>query len=372
MIHPIGSLYNNSTNKLQSFQQNQDKKEKTEDHDMLLVKQKEGAPISTNAKIFMDKVQNAVTVYPVKGMAGSKNANFYEFLTMGIVPYTIGSLMLMAVFNGANKFFSVNAAKKASSIGRKMAIGVVLYAVAKNISKKLIELPIKAKYGVDVNLPYKKVVNELPESPNDKDLKSYEYHKAYESVDFPRWDLFYNQDFYGDKRNSYYDHVAKKMGMGENLVDADQKVKPKIKELVIKSRTFTTIAQYLWAATAVGIAAQAPWDAFGNKKVRIHLSLKTLPEAIKRNLKDLPNFMKKFPDFIKRLYTAFTKSCVEFVKGGQTPYKPRGIAAKALLFSAIGITLAGNIATLVDFKKRKCDKAAAVSLIDDSKAKVVC
>ena len=62
---------------------------------------------ATRARIGYDKFTNALTLYPAKGLKGSKNANFYEFLTMGTVPYVIGSLMLMSVFNSANKFFNI-------------------------------------------------------------------------------------------------------------------------------------------------------------------------------------------------------------------------------------------------------------------------
>ena len=35
--------------------------------------------------------------YPIKGLRGDVNANFYEFLTMGIVPYILGSAVFMTV-----------------------------------------------------------------------------------------------------------------------------------------------------------------------------------------------------------------------------------------------------------------------------------
>lgn len=60
---------------------------------------------STRTRIAMDKFTKAFTVYPARGLKGSINSDFYEFLTMGTVPYVIGSLTLMSVFNSGRKIF---------------------------------------------------------------------------------------------------------------------------------------------------------------------------------------------------------------------------------------------------------------------------
>ena len=74
------------------------------------------------------KTTSAFIEYPVKGLAGSKKSDFYEFLSMGTVPYLVGSGMLMAVFNGVSRLFTDNASVKAAkSMGNKMALGVVFY-----------------------------------------------------------------------------------------------------------------------------------------------------------------------------------------------------------------------------------------------------
>ena len=49
---------------------------------------------STRARIGLDKFTKAFTIYPARGMKGSINSDFYEFLTMGTVPYVIGRLRL--------------------------------------------------------------------------------------------------------------------------------------------------------------------------------------------------------------------------------------------------------------------------------------
>ena len=57
--------------------------------------------LATGLKIQANKLKNAFTEYPKKGLKGSKNANFYQFLTMGTVPYLVGSATLIGVFNFA-------------------------------------------------------------------------------------------------------------------------------------------------------------------------------------------------------------------------------------------------------------------------------
>ncbi len=219
---------------------------------------------ANRAKINVDNLINAFTVYPAKGMTGSKNANFYEFLTMGAVPYLVGSGMLMAIFNGASKHYSPFQRVMARSTGNKLALGVLFYGIMKNISKSFISKPVKMLTGVDIEQPYAKVIYELPDDINDTDITSIEHHKVFESVEFPRWDLLYGDESKGEKRNGYYDKIAKKLGMGDNLKDSDQEVKPRIKEIVVKSTLAKNISSYLWAATGVALAAQEPWDNFFN------------------------------------------------------------------------------------------------------------
>ncbi len=349
MIKPIGILSTKTAQMAPSFKQN----EKETPDNLLLINEREKHPIATNLRITTDKFQNALTVYPVKGLKGSRNANFYEFLTMGMVPYVAGSAGMIAVFNLANRAFKSADKFNASVLGRKMALGVVFYGITKNLSQKLIEAPLKAKTGIDVSLPYRRKIYELPDSANDKDLQAFEYHKVFESVDFPRWDLLYDSKFYGDDRNSYYDHVAAKMGYGENLNDSDQIIKPKIKEKVVQARTFETFSKYLWAAVSVGVAMQKPWDRLAST------SLRTIKSAGLRGT---------VLDFGRDIL----KSCKDFYKGGSSPTKASSAVSKALLGLAVGTTLIGNLVTLIDFNKIRGKKAAAAPIIDDSKAKVVC
>lgn len=111
---------------------------------------------------------------------------------MGTVPYVVGSITLMSIFNSTNKYFQHSATAAANKLGNKMAMGVVLYCLFKNLSKSLITYPVKWKTGIDTELPYAKVNYLLQENPDDcNNMTSIEYHKVGESVDFPRWDQLY-------------------------------------------------------------------------------------------------------------------------------------------------------------------------------------
>lgn len=331
------------------------------DKPLLLYEAKKRHPVTTAIKVNGSQLKNAFTTYPKKGLSGSKNSNFYEFLSMGKVANILGSLTMVALFNAANGSYKTPDKACASVKGKNMGFGVLFYGLAKTISKKFIETPVNLKYGIDVNVPYKKKITELPEKANKDNLIAYEYHKAYESVDFPYWDLFYDNKSFGDERNSYFQKVGKKMGIKDNdLEHADQKVKPLIRKKIVKTKLYSTLTSYLWAAVGVGIACQKPLGELPIGKERAKGYADVLKNGVAKN--------KRFfaVDFGER----FVKSCKEFVNDER---KLNRIGARALLGTAIGLTLIGNLATLLDFNKSKGANASAVSpLIDESKEKVVC
>ena len=263
--------------------------DKEYNHDTLLPNN-----LSTRMRIGMDKFTNAITLYPAKGLKGNRNSNFYEFLTMGQVPYLIGSIMLMTVFNAANKHYSLFDKQNANAIGRKMALGVVMYGVMKELSKPLITKPVKWITGVDTEQPYAKVNYELPDDIYDTDITSIEYHKVFESADFSRWDLLYMSPKSGKPRNYRYDKIAKKLCMGTNLKDSDQEVKPRIKEIAEKTSAAKSITSYLWAAAGVALAFQKPWEKYFNVATlkfwdfkKFGHSMKIFGESLKESAKDL-------------------------------------------------------------------------------------
>lgn len=284
----------------------------------------------TRATIQADKLTKAFTTYPAKGLKGDKNANFYEFLTMGTVPYLMGSAALMAVFNLANKHFTPFANSKAGQIGKKMALGVAMYGVAKEASKSLVNVPVKAMTGVDTEMPYAKVVEGFPKFEGDKNTKSIEYHKVFESVEFPRYDLLYGKT--NEDRNVYYDKVARKLGLGENLASSDKEVKPRIKDIIVRSNTAKSISSYLWAATGVGLAVQKPWDNF-------------FVSATKgKGVQKAANMARSFGNNL-------VKAAKDLWTGGANPTKVQKYAGKALIGAAVAATVIGVANTVISARK---------------------
>lgn len=344
MILPIS----NFSDKKISFSANDGEGKKTlYDKDTLLENN-----FSTRTRIGLDKLTKAFTVYPAKGLMGSKNSNFYEFLTMGTVPYLIGSVTLMSIFNSANKYYGAFEKAKASQLGNKMALGVLLYGIFKSISKSFINVPVRAFTGIDTQLPYAKVNYQLQESPDDYNLTSIEYHKVGESVDFTRWDLLYGDVRHGEKLNRRYDKIAKKNGLGENLNDSDQEVKPIYKEVLVKSTLARSFSSYLWAATGVALAFQKPWEDYFK-----------VATAKFWNPKDFAHSIKVFGE-------SFVKSAKELYNGpADAVSKVEKYSGKALLGTALAVTLLGILNTVHITKKPSKVKEADV--MDKNKESVV-
>jgi len=329
MILPVSNFNNNL--KFTSSNQNGEKKLKY-DKDTLLENN-----FSTRTRIAFDKLTSALTLYPAKGLKGNKNANFYEFLTMGTVPYLTGSLMMMSVFNSKNKVFAPFAASKAGAIGRKMALGVLFYGVLKGISKSLVTTPVRWFTGVDTELPYAKVNYELPDSINDTDITSIEYHKVFESKEFPRYDLLYKSEAKGENRNEYFDKIAEKLGFGKDLKDSDQEVKPIIRDIAVKTDMAKTLSSYLWAATGVMYAFQEPWDDY--------FKVATL------KFWDVD----KFSHSLKVLGRSAKKSAIEFFDGPKLAKGFEKHAGKVMLGLAAASTVLGVINAINVKKPSKID-----------------
>ncbi len=217
----------------------------------------------TQAMRSFQKVTSAFTEYPAKGLKGDKKSTFYEFLTMGTVPYILGSATFMALFNAAPSWFP-NFNKKGARVGgNKLALGVLLYGVAKSISKNFVTKPVKWATGIDTEMPYEKVTYTIPNSKDDTPVPMFEQHNVFESRDFPRYDKLYNLKE-GKPRNYYYDKIAKKNGLGTNLEASDAEVKPLIKDVISRSSTAKSLSTYVWGGVGVMLAAQNSWDHFFN------------------------------------------------------------------------------------------------------------
>ena len=345
MISPISTF---SDKKISFKQQKRDDESLLYDKDTLLENN-----FSNRMRIGMGKLTKAFTIYPAKGLAGSRNSNFYEFLTMGTVPYIIGSATLMSIFNSANKYYHPFEKAKASiKLGNKMALGVMLYALLKPLSNALVNVPVKFATGIDTQLPYAKVNYQLQESPNDYDLTSIEYHKIGESVDFTRWDLLYGDPQNGEKTNFRYDKIAKKNGLGSNLNDSDQEVKPIYKEVLVKSAAARTFASYMWAAVGVALAFQKPWENYFNVATLKFWKLNEFGHSL--------NVLgKSFINSAKSLYHGPESATSAFRKH----------SGKYLLGSAVAVTALGVLNAIHITKKPS--KLTAADVLDQNKESVV-
>jgi len=307
--------------------------------------------LSNRMYIGWDKFTNAITMYPARGLKGSKNSNFYEFLTMGTIPYLTGSLTLMAVFNAYNSFLPRDK-KVAASFGKKMALGVLFYGLAKTISKNFVTHPVKWITGVDTEEPYAELKYKLPETINDTDITSLEYHKVLESLEFPRWDVKYGDDAKGEPRNIWFDKIAKKIGLGSDLKDSDQDVKPRVKEIAAKTNLAKIFSSYLWAGVGVALAMQKPWDEFFNQAT-------FKPWKIKPFIKTLGNFCD-----------ASLKSCKELFVG---PRDAEGIFKKHSGKLIIGLATLTTVSGLLNavISRHNPSKLSTDDVIDKSRKYVV-
>lgn len=298
------------------------------------------------------KTTSAFTEYPAKGLQGHKKSTFYEFLTMGNVPTILGSLTFMALFNGAPHWFP-NFNKKGARVGgNKLALGVLLFAAAKSISKNFVTKPVKWATGIDTEMPYQKVSYTIPTSKNDTPVPEFEQHYVFESRDFPRYDKLYNLKE-GKPRNYYYDQIALKNGLGKNLEASDADVKPLIKDVISRSSTAKSLSTYAWGAVGVGLAAQNSWDNFFNAmSPKSWTKFKSNPNETKViNLIDkTANTGKNLWRITKSFGRNFVKASKELYHGPEFEKGFRKHSGKALLGFAAALSAFGAINTIYGAK----------------------
>ena len=241
---------NHSNNEISFLAKQSDDKKKTADETRILPNN-----ISTRTKQGFQKTSSAFLDYPVKGLKGDVNSNFYEFLTMGIIPYLAGSATFMFVFNAVNKHLNLFEKEKASTYGKKMALGVVLYGLMKTISKSFVTKPVRMATGVDVEMPYENIVYPLPKKAgeNANIEVQHQQRKVFDSKEFYRKDLL-------DKE--YFDNVASRLGLGDDLNDSVTETSPIIQNMGSTTSTAKSLSSYCWAGVGVGMAVQDSWIKF--------------------------------------------------------------------------------------------------------------
>jgi len=204
--------------------------------------------------------------YAYRGLKGDPDANFYEYLSLGKIPYFIGGPLLAAVFAfGATR---ANPQARASSVKRakQIAVGVAFYYTGAELAKKVIDIPVKLFRGVDLNHPYENVVDCRAVSKTGDSPKKIEYHKVPESVDFTRWDLMTGDESKNNGKavNEQFDKLAKKFGIDKNVQDSDATLKGSIKKLIISSTAFKYMLTAPFVVLGVALAGQEAWGNIGN------------------------------------------------------------------------------------------------------------
>lgn len=257
---------------------NEEKKEKFYKNESHIHKQ---GPLS-GVKAGAHKLSNDFLTYFPKGFAGSKNSDFYEFLSLGMVPYAVGSATLIALYTAANGAFNMKDATAGSKIGKCMASGVVLYGLGKWCSQKLAHIGIHAATGVNLDQLYLSKKNELPEPGQEKGLVRTQYPGVYSSTEFPRTDLTAkDSEMNHDDIYAYDDKIAKKAGFKDKLAAPNQVVGEKIKQLKARTTALENVSKYIVAATGVALGSQ---KAFENIKLK---QPKTIITAVKDGAKQL-------------------------------------------------------------------------------------
>jgi hypothetical protein len=179
---------------------------------------------------------------------------------MGQIPYWIGGPMLVWCFGAGGK--------NALQTTRQKAAGVVFYYIAAAASKMLINQPVKLFKGVDLNRKYKDVVALGTETKDGYSRKKSELHDVYESIDFTRWDLLYDQGSKVSKNptlvNKEYDEIARRMGVDKDLNDPDSTVRPYVKKIIVTSRAWKSALIIPLAAMAAGLSNYEGWRDVGN------------------------------------------------------------------------------------------------------------
>jgi len=348
------------SNKNIDFKSMQSKNKMTADETHLLPNN-----IKTRLQQETQKKMSAFIDYPVKGLKGDVNSNFYEFLTMGTIPYILGSAMFIIVFNALNlgKHLGATDAQAASRLGGKMALGVIFYGLLKNISKNLVPKPIKIATGVDIDMPYENKVYNLPKGVG-KDAEIdivWQQRKVFDSKEFFRKDLL---------EREYFDNIAKKLGLGENLNDSISETTPIIQNIVSTSNTAQTLSSYAWAAVGVGLAMQDAWNEFfesiSNRK---HYTSKQQEGFISKLIGKTKNFGINCWNISNNFVKSGFKSCKQLWTGNPVDSRFMKHSGKALVLFATILT--GGLISNSIIRAKNLAKNRNLMTIDDSKESTV-
>ena len=322
--------------------------------------------LQTRVRQKFHKTSNAFLEYPIKGLKGDVNSDFYEFLSMGIIPYLAGSGMFMALFNMVKKL-NPKSQLIASLNGNKMALGVILYGLLKTISNDFVTRPVYWGTGVDIELPVQHISYPLPKEPgeNANIIPQIQQRKVYDSREFFRKDLIQK-----DIGIQYYDKIAKKIGLGEDLNDSVTETTPIIQSIISTTKTAKSLSSYAWAGIGVGMATQNCWgdffDAIKNRKRHIAKPNEGLMNKMGSRLK---NAGVNFVDISKTFGKSFVKSIKTLWTGEAGTKGFMKHAGKAWILATLALTI-GSVTNVI-YRARHMGKLANKDLMDKNQESTV-
>lgn len=281
-------------------------------------------PLS-GVKATVHKLENDILTYFPKGFAGSKNSDFYEYLSLGMVPYIVGSTVMYGLYKFANNAFKLTDKAMADNVAHKMGAGILLYGLGKLFSRKLAHSLIHASTGVNLDMKYVNRVNEVPEPGQTKGLQRKQYPGVFDSVTFYRCDLLdKDSELNHDDIYWYYDKIAKKAGYRKRLNNPHQEMGPKLRELKARTTALENVSKYIAAATGVAVGVQKAMGKIDFAKV-----------ITKTNGFDF----KALKGNVMALGSAFVNSCKELWNGTN--------ATKATKHFGKGLIIATGVSTLL-------------------------
>ncbi len=309
---------------------------------------KQGPLSGLKAELY--ETENTLLTYFPKGFMGSKNSNFHEFLSMGRVPYVIGSIMLIGLYSFANGKYNVQDKASANNAAKCFGAGVVMYAIGKWLTKKIAHLGIKMSTGVPLDLRYTRKIPTLPEPGQEKGIVEKEYAGVFESVDFFRKDLLKQDSELNHNGDMHYfnDKIVQKAGYGKDTNSSYQIADPKIRELKARTTALENITSYITAATGVALGSQ---EAFKQLKFVKH-------EGFVMNMKTALSSAKN----------AVINSFKELWKGNNKNFLTKHYG-KALILSSIAATI---LTWLVPSKGFKSNPDTMKSKVNNKKEYEVC
>ena len=253
--------------------------------------------------------------------------------------------------------------------GNKMALGVILYGLFKTLSADLVTRPIAWKTGVDIEMPVQHVYYPLPKEPGESAniIPQIQQRKVYDSREFFRKDLLQKDPRYNRK---YYDKIAKKNKLGENLNDSITETTPIIQSVVSSAKTAKSLSTYCWAAAGVGLALQDSWNDFFHaiSNRRRHIA-KPNEGFFEKMGKRFSNAGKNFVDISKSFGKSFGKGCKTLWTGEKGTSGFMKHAGKAWILFTSALTI-GSIANVI-CRARSVSKLANKDIMDKNKESTV-